>query len=257
MLRRVSRDQRRTVLLLPIAAALVAAAGILAGDAAGEMPTNRDAPTVTGALLVGATLTGHNGSWLYSDGSSCRTECEYFFAWQRCVPGGGCTAIPGADSRAYVVSAADVGRSLRVVVTARKYDCNAQNQDCRHVLVSAVSSLTEVVPAPPPPPLRLAIDQLSAAAAPGGRVAVALRVTDGTGHGVRGARVSLSPVVRGTLAAPRPVLTGRNGAAGFLLERRARARAGWFSVRIRAEQPARLDVIPATLLVRVRLAAAR
>jgi hypothetical protein len=240
MLARVSRDPRRALLLLPLAAALAAAAGIFAADAAGEMPANRDAPTISGALVVGATLTGHNGSWLYGDGSSCRSECEYLFAWQRCVPGGVCASIPGATARTYVVSPADARHSLRVVVTARKYDCNALNQDCRHVLRSAPSSLTAIVPTPPPPPVRLTFDRFSAGPAPRGAVLVSLRVTDGLGRAQRGT-----------------VVTGRSGAATFRLVRRGRARSGWISVRIRAEQPGRPNVLATSLLVRLRLGAAR
>jgi hypothetical protein len=193
--------RRRSPSVRLLVLALLAAAAVFASAAAAEMPSNRDAPTITEAdgPIVGEVLLGNNGTWLYADGSPCRGECEYAFAWQRCGAGGDCAAIPGGAGRAYRVSAADAGRSLRVAVTATKYDCNAHGQDCRHVSRTAISQPTPPVAPPARPPLRLAIASVAVERAVRGRVVVAVRVADADGRAVRAARVA----VRGASALTR------------------------------------------------------
>jgi hypothetical protein len=216
---------RRTPPFRLLVPAVLAVAGLFASAAAAEMPSNRDAPTITeaGGTVVGEVLLGNNGTWLYADGSACRGECEYAFAWQRCVPDGDCASIPGGRERAYRVSSADVGRSLRVVVTATKYDCNAHGQDCRHVSRTAVSPQTPAVASPVAPRLRLKIASVVIERATRGRLVVAVRVTDGEGLRVRGARVT----VRGVAGT-----TGSNGFARIGL----RSIPGAVALQIRAEK---------------------
>jgi hypothetical protein len=222
--------------------ALLAAGAVFASAAAAEMPSNRDAPTITESdgPVLGEVLLGNNGTWLYADGSSCRGECAYAFAWQRCNPGGDCAAIPGGGERSYRVSAADVGRSLRVAVTATKYDCNAHGQDCRHVSRTALSRPTPPVSAPFAPPMQLTVAGVTVERAVRGRVVVAIRVTDGSGRSVRAARVT----VRGASG-----LTGSSGVARIALRLPPQASAA--VLPIRAEKP---GAEPASLDVRVPLA---
>jgi hypothetical protein len=214
---------RRTPSLRLLVLALLTATAVFASAAAAEMPSNRDAPTITEAdgPVVGEVLLGNNGTWLYADGSSCRGECEYAFAWQRCGPGGDCAAIPGGGVRAYRVASIDVGRSLRVVVTATKYDCNAHGQDCRHVSRTAVSQQTPPVAAPVAPPLRLTIAGIGVERVRRGLV-VAVRVIDDRGRAARGARVT----VRGASA-----LTGTTGSARVAVRSVPRVSAVVLSVR--------------------------
>jgi hypothetical protein len=136
-------SQRR---LLGIGAALFLGAAGFATVAAAEMPNNSQAPSISGTADVGQTLTGANGSWLYSDGSACQSECTYSFQWQRSADGYFFVDIAGAAAQTYTVTAADRGYSLRVAVTATKYDCNALNEDCRWVTRTAYSAKTSVVP---------------------------------------------------------------------------------------------------------------
>jgi hypothetical protein len=131
--------KRTLVVLIALALAIV-------GAARAEMPYNNGAPEVTGRAAVGWGVVGHNGAWLYADGSSCGAECTYTFAWERCRSA--CVAIPGATSRVYKVRAVDVGARLRTVVSATKYDCNAHGVDCRWVTRVATSPQTDVVPKP-------------------------------------------------------------------------------------------------------------
>jgi hypothetical protein len=134
------------------ATAAAALALVLAGAARAEMPSNHGAPEVTGRAAVGWGVVGHNGAWLYLDGSACGPECVYDFTWQRC-DAWDCRSISGATNRVYKVRGVDVGYRLRVVVTATKYDCGEWNyaagtQECRYVSRSAESPLTDVVAAP-------------------------------------------------------------------------------------------------------------
>jgi hypothetical protein len=134
---------------------IVAAAALALGGAAkAEMPNNNGLPEVTGRAAVGWGVVGHNGAWLYLDGSACGAECFYEFAWERCGAFA-CRPIPGAESRVYKVRARDVGFRLRVVVSATKYDCGEWNyaegtQECHFVTRTAPSAETAVVPRPKP-----------------------------------------------------------------------------------------------------------
>ncbi|MEP7334942.1 MAG: hypothetical protein ABI717_04100 [Actinomycetota bacterium] len=77
-------------------------------------PRNTALPTISGTLREGETLTANPGVW---EGTQ---PISFAYQWQRCDSNGGnCASIAGATSRTYTVSAADVSRSVRVVVTAK------------------------------------------------------------------------------------------------------------------------------------------
>lgn len=66
-------------------------------------------PSISGTVRRGSTLTASTGTW--------QNATDYAYAWQR-QDAAGWTPIAGADQATYVPGAADVGRALRVVVTA-------------------------------------------------------------------------------------------------------------------------------------------
>jgi hypothetical protein len=68
--------------------------------------TNTARPTVSGAPVVGSTLTASVGSWT-------PTPTEYYFSWLRDGD-----FIDGAYGSTYVPTAADVGKAITVLVTA-------------------------------------------------------------------------------------------------------------------------------------------
>ena len=68
-------------------------------------------PSVSGDPVVGTTLTADAGSW-----SGPPPTVAY--AWQRCDTTGACTPIDGATSTTYALDSEDVGRRIRVEVTA-------------------------------------------------------------------------------------------------------------------------------------------
>ena len=77
-------------------------------------PVSARAPAATGRALVGELLRADPGVW---DGADPIT-LEY--RWERCDRAGRrCAVVGGAVLRAYRIRAADLGRRLRVAVTAR------------------------------------------------------------------------------------------------------------------------------------------
>ena len=127
-----------------ITALLVACAVVLgaAPSAFADAPTNVHPPTISGAADPdeGETLTADAGTWTASPDS-------FTFQWQRSANGVDFVDIPGADQSGYVLTPNDVGRTIRVAVTASNDDGQA----------TAVSDPTaEVDPLPPvaAPPVR-------------------------------------------------------------------------------------------------------
>ncbi len=74
-------------------------------------PAILTAPSVSGDVTVGSTLTADPGTW--SDPAA-----TLGYAWLRCDGSGTCTAIDGADASTYVLTGDDSGVSIEVEVTA-------------------------------------------------------------------------------------------------------------------------------------------
>jgi hypothetical protein len=75
-------------------------------------PKNTALPTVSGTPQPAEELTATTGTWT----GGART---FAFQWQRCdTTGAGCVDVTGATGRTYGVRTADVGHTMRVVVTA-------------------------------------------------------------------------------------------------------------------------------------------
>jgi hypothetical protein len=128
--------QRENVAILGVAAAVAALgaafATVLAGSSHAQTgaPNNTAVPTISGTATNGSRLTANRGTWTGT------APITYTFQWRRCNPGGqACADISGATQETYTVAGNDVGRTLRVQVTAR----NAQGTD------TATSNNTGVV----------------------------------------------------------------------------------------------------------------
>lgn len=106
------------------AAAVVALGGDTAQAVTQAVPKNTAEPSISGNPRVGATLSASRGTWSGSPSS-------YAYQWVRCDANGGqpdgsdCAAIGGATTSKYVLASADVGRRLRVRVTASNSDGSA------------------------------------------------------------------------------------------------------------------------------------
>jgi hypothetical protein len=77
------------------------------------LPSNTSLPTITGLLQSGRLLSATTGTW------SGTAPITYSYQWQLCnVLGDGCSSIAKATESALKLSLADVGLTLRVIVTA-------------------------------------------------------------------------------------------------------------------------------------------
>jgi hypothetical protein len=99
--------------------ASVALGALVIGSAARAAPQlaplNVDPPTVTGIARVGEALTAHNGTWENSPTS-------FRYRWLRCNATGFSCVLTSADGKTYRLHDIDVGRTLRVRVTAVNAD---------------------------------------------------------------------------------------------------------------------------------------
>jgi hypothetical protein len=78
-----------------------------------QPPSDTTLPTISGAARVAQTVTASTGAW------AGRAPITYTYQWQECnVLGETCLAIAGATESTYTPSAAQVGDTLRVAVTA-------------------------------------------------------------------------------------------------------------------------------------------
>jgi CHRD domain len=116
---------RRILFLLVVMASVVA---VVSGSAlaaglrtAASPPVNSSLPTIAGTAQNGQTLTASNGSW------GGATPIAYTYEWQRCnSSSSNCGSINNATNQNYVVSTNDVGRTIRVEVTATNVDGKSQ-----------------------------------------------------------------------------------------------------------------------------------
>ena len=101
------------------AAAVLALVFVAGGSARHQaVPANTQEPSVSGAALVGKTLTGHRGTWT---GAS-----SYADSWLRCdANAANCSSISGATQTKYTAVSADLGSTLRFRVTASNADGKA------------------------------------------------------------------------------------------------------------------------------------
>lgn len=115
--------------LLWLTLGLVALSGVLAGTALAAAPQNTSKPKISGKEMVGQTLTADVGTWTGNPTS-------YSYQWQRCNRDGNqCGDIADQTARTYKLVDADVGNTVRVIVTAKNADgTTAANSDPSDVI---------------------------------------------------------------------------------------------------------------------------
>jgi hypothetical protein len=141
-----------------------------ASSAAGETvlqaaPSNSAPPTIGGSAFEGQTLKATTGTWTGSPTS-------YGYRWQDCdTQGESCSNVSGATSATYKLAAADVGHTMRVVVTASNAVGSAKASSAATAIVSAGN--------PPPAPTNTAPPAISGSAVEG----LTLKASTGTWTG--------------------------------------------------------------------------
>jgi hypothetical protein len=83
-------------------------------------PLNLAAPTISGIVLPGQTLTANDGTWAGTP------TIAFTYQWLSCsLLGGGCSEIAGATEPTYTVGSGEIGDSFEVIVTATNAQGNA------------------------------------------------------------------------------------------------------------------------------------
>ena len=142
------------------AGASPAAASAVTAVVAEEPPASLTAPVATGGTVDGDMLSTSLGTW---DGTG---PLDYVVRWQRCDAGGAACADV-ATSPTYALTAADVGATVRSVVTASNGAGSAEQ-------ASAVSAVVQAAP-----PVSQDLPEISGTAVDGGT----LSASDGTWGG--------------------------------------------------------------------------
>jgi NHL repeat len=100
------------------------------------VPSNSTVPQVTGTPKVAPALSASTGAWF-------PTPSGYGYEWQDCdSAGNSCTAIIGATASSYMLTTADVGHTIRVIVTASNPSGTATSTSVASALVQARSTTT-------------------------------------------------------------------------------------------------------------------
>ena len=116
--------------VLAVAAGIGALAIVSTGAARQQAPgpTEIAPPTISGAAIVGGTLSGSPGTWSGSQ------PITYKFQWLRCKADSGddsstsnCASISGATTTSYAATSSDLGQRLRFRVTASNKQGSTQS----------------------------------------------------------------------------------------------------------------------------------
>jgi hypothetical protein len=183
---------------------LAVAVGVLLGAVFGQpgsgraattaAPTNKTLPTITGTPESGLTLTANHGTWTGNPTS-------FSYAWSRCdTSGNGCAAVPGATTRLYMVTDADVGHTLRLTVGAHNAGGTGHATSAPTAVATpgGCPSGTGAIPiASLAPPARLVIgnESISPSVTRGTRIIhIRFQITACGGRPVQGALVSASAI---------------------------------------------------------------
>jgi hypothetical protein len=125
-----------TALTAVLAAALTTLLMPLSGSAGPRAaPDNETEPSISGIAARGQTLTANPGSW------SGSTPITFTYQWRRCNDAGAnCDDVGGATRQTYVLGSGDVGRRIRVRVTATNADGSS------NALSNATAEVTQGTP---------------------------------------------------------------------------------------------------------------
>jgi hypothetical protein len=114
----------------------------ISGLISGILPSNSSLPSISGALLDGQLLSGVTGTWSGSQ------PISYAYQWQLCnAAGTGCKNISEALESNIKLSPADVGSTLRLLVTATNAAGSSSASSAASGLISAILPSSSSLPA--------------------------------------------------------------------------------------------------------------
>ena len=187
-------------------------------------PGSVEPPTISGSPTLGATQTADPGTW------SGTQPITFTYQWRSCnASGGGCSSINGATAKTYVARQSDVGRTLRVRVTAR----NSVGNETETSAPTAVITEEPVTGCPSgsgpinvgqlAPPARLLVDRFRVSPNPiplsTGGLTVRFHVSACGGRDVAGALVYVTAVPFNQFTIPSEQQTGGDGWATMQMNR--------------------------------------
>jgi hypothetical protein len=191
--------------------------GVVQPAVAGR-PSSASPPTISGTPQQGQTLTANRGTWR---GAQPQT---YTYQWRRCDSvGGNCVNIlQKATGSSYILTADEVGHTLRVRVTARNSvgSRTATSVPTGVVARASVPSGQTVSVNDVSLPNRLIIDRLQfiplllSSRAP---FTARFHVSDSQGHSVQGALVFIVGIPFGNTTTPPEQATGADGWVTFTI----------------------------------------
>ncbi len=95
------------------AVVLTAAGGAATSGTAATAPSNVTAPAISGSPVEGQTLSVTSGSWTGD------TPITYAYQWKACdSSGASCSDLVGETGQTHVVAAGELGKTIRVLVSA-------------------------------------------------------------------------------------------------------------------------------------------
>jgi hypothetical protein len=225
----VKGDQGHT-LRFQVTARNAAGNDTVASNATGTIPNKPNAPaeisppTISGSAAVGQRLTASNGTWQGTD------PITYSYIWQTCNAGVTACSGTGKTDQTYTVAASDVGKRIRVRVTAKNSNGSSSGfSDTTDVVASSggggggggnAVNVKDVGPAGE----RLTVDRVVFNPNPVTSRNVPIRVTitvkDTKGRLVQGAFVFLrsTPIVSST---PTDAPTGSDGTVSYSVQPRS------------------------------------
>jgi hypothetical protein len=212
-------------------------------EAPSNAPQRTSNPSISGTPQQGQTLTASTGNW------SGAQPITFAFQWQRCdANGDGCVDIGGATGRTYVAQAADVGKTLRVRVTARNSggSASATSVPSAAVRKAGVPSGAAIPVTEVSLPARLVVDRFEYSPNPVRSIQDVLtlrfRVSDTEDHRVQGALVFVLGTPYNRFSVPPETQSGGDGWVTLQLQPTSRLRnqlrpGGRFNFFVRARKP--------------------
>jgi hypothetical protein len=236
----------------------------MAETAPAVIPENTEAPMVVGPAQDGQLLAAKDGEWTGEDPTA------FTYQWQSCDgAGANCANVNGATGKVYRVATADVGRRLRVQVTAKGTTGSATAASQPTSAVVHPAGATRIadgrysIPATSVNmPDRLVIsgvEFIPSVLRSRQEFTGRFRVTDTRGYVVRDAIVLVTGVPLGWINAPQEIKTNVDGLATLQLQPTTRLRlvrggSMVMFIRARKEGDSLLAGISSRRLVRVRTA---